>query len=63
MNSTTKGNYLEVKIFNLFQQQISQDKFFAKKEFCKIFRKKGYYSKDRESDIIFDVSIEIFLPG
>ncbi len=63
MNSTAKGNDLELKIFSLFQQEISQDRFFAKKEYCKIFRNKGYYSKDRESNILFDVSIEVYLPG
>nr|VFJ64957.1 MAG: Restriction endonuclease [Candidatus Kentron sp. FW] len=34
-----------------------------KREYCKIFPKKGYYSKDREKDIIFDISIEATLPG
>lgn len=30
---------------------------------CKIFRKKGYYSRDREDFIIFDISVEVFMPG
>ena len=62
-NSTTKGNDLETRIFRLLQEEVSQDRFFIKKEFCKIFHKKGYYSRDREGEIVFDVSIEVFLPG
>ncbi len=63
MNTVQKGDKLEDRIFDLFTQEIENDRFFAKKECCKVFKKKGYYSKDREKDIIFDVSIEISLPG
>ena len=63
MDTTTKGDALEDAIYDLFDQIIDDDLFFCKKECCSLFRKKGYYSKDRESRIIFDVSIEITLPG
>ena len=62
MNSVQKGDQLEDKIFNYFKDLIDSDQFLAKKSNCKIFQKKGYYSKDREGNIIFDVSIEIFFP-
>ena len=63
-NSTTgKGNALELQIRDLFQREIDDDKFWVKKENCKVFWKKGYFSKDRGKEIIFDISIEIFLPG
>lgn len=62
-NSTHKGDALEKCIFGLFQTEIEADRFWAKKENCKIFWKKGYYSKDRERDIVFDVSIELYMPG
>ncbi len=63
MNTIKKGDQLEDKIYNLFTEEISAGRFFATKECCQIFKKKGYYSKDRKKDIIFDVSIEITLPG
>ncbi len=63
MNTTKKGDKLEDKAFDVFESQIAEDCFFAKREFCKIFRKKGYYSRDREKNIIFDISVEITLPG
>lgn len=63
MNTTEKGDKLENKVFELFSDDISRDRFWSKKECCKIFKKKGYYSRDRKKNIIFDVSIEISLPG
>jgi Zn-dependent peptidase ImmA (M78 family) len=63
MNTTKKGDELELAIFNLFKAQIESDRFFATKECCRIFHRKGYYSRDRETEIIFDVSIEISMPG
>lgn len=63
MNSTAEGDKLEGRIFALFQTEIAAGRFFAKSECCKVHRKKGYYSKDRETLIVFDISIEIFLPG
>lgn len=63
MDTTKKGNSLEDDIFALFSGEISEDRFFAKKECCRIYQKKGYYSKDREKEIVFDIAIEISLPG
>ena len=62
MNTTRVGDTLEESILGLFQTEIEADRFFAKKDNCRIFRKKGYHSKDRAGEIIFDVSIEIYLP-
>lgn len=62
-SSTRKGDVLESKIFELLTSEIESDRFWAKRECCKIYWKKGYYSKDRGSNIIFDISIEVFLPG
>jgi Zn-dependent peptidase ImmA (M78 family) len=63
MDTTKKGDELEDQIFELFNDEISNDRFWAKKECCKVYQKKGYYSRDREKNIIFDISIEISLPG
>lgn len=63
MSSTSIGDAFETEIFNYLKSSIEDGSFWAKKENCKLCRKKGYYSKDRGSNIIFDVSIEIYLPG
>lgn len=61
--TTRKGNALEEQIHQLFLTEIDADRFWAKKQNCKVFWKKGYFSKDRGTKIIFDISIEVYLPG
>lgn len=61
--TTGKGNALEEQIHKLFLTELDTDRFWAKKQNCKVFWKKGYFSKDRGTKIIFDISIEIYLPG
>lgn len=63
MSSVQVGNKLEDAIYALFREEIDAGRFFSDKSCCKLYKKKGYYSKDRKSNIIFDVSIELFLPG
>jgi len=63
LTTIEKGDALEKRIRDLFQTEINADRFWAKSANCKVFWKKGYHSKDRQSEIVFDVSVEIFLPG
>lgn len=63
MNTTKKGETLEIAVFNLLKAQIDADHFFAKKECCSIFRRKAYYSEKRKASIVFDISIELRFPG
>jgi hypothetical protein len=63
VNTTKKGDILESQIFTLLKREIVKGHFFVKPDCCRIFSKKGYYSRDREKDIIFDLSLEIYLPG
>lgn len=63
MNTTKKGDALEIAVFDLLKGQIDADRFFAKKECCSIFRRKGYFSEKRKANIVFDISIEIRFPG
>lgn len=63
MNTTKKGDALEVAVFNLLKAQIDGDRFFTRKDCCRIFHRKGYYSEKRKKNIIFDISIEVSLPG
>lgn len=63
MNTTEKGNKLESKVYDLFSEAIVNGNFLAANENCEIFSKKGYYSRDRKKEIVFDISIEISMPG
>lgn len=63
MTTIQKGNSFEDKVFNFFKNLIDSNDFYIQKEYCKIFAKKGYYSKDRKKDIVFDITIEVYLPN
>lgn len=63
MNTTAKGDKLEAAIYDLFTRLIDNGDFWAKKEFCRLQAKPKYHSRDRGSDITFDLSIEIWMPG
>src|SRR5436190_14670271 len=63
MNTNKKADALESTIFKLIKKEIGQGRFFVSLDKCKIFSKKGYYSKDREKNIIFDIAVEVYLPG
>ncbi len=63
MNTTKKGDQFEALVHDQLLREIREDKFLANEDRCHIYKKKGYYSRDRKKKIIIDISIEIFLPG
>lgn len=63
MNTVAKGDKLETEVFRLFQRIIDEGDFWAKREFCKLTPKARYFSRTREKEIVFDLAVEIWLPG
>jgi Zn-dependent peptidase ImmA (M78 family) len=63
MSSTSRGVDLEKRVFSLLEAEITANRFIARPECCAIFHQKAYYSRDRLSNIVFDVAIELTLPG
>src|SRR5262245_3751014 len=63
MSTTAKGDAFEADVFEAISRMIDENRFFSRPDCCRIFRKKGYYSKDRECEIVFDVAVEIRVPG
>lgn len=63
MNSTATGSRFEEKVFAFLKREIANGRLPFRPENCKIFRQQPYYSKDRESNIVFDIAIEIYRPG
>ncbi|MHC1550269.1 ImmA/IrrE family metallo-endopeptidase [Phyllobacterium sp. K27] len=66
MNSTQKGDNLEDAFYQyLLDQQRRGELVYGLNppDNCKIFKKKGYYCKERAADIQFDVVIEIYRLG
>lgn len=62
MSTTKKGEELEIAVFNFLKEEIESNRFPVKKEFCRLHRQKGYFSRDRGSHSFFDVSVEVWLP-
>ncbi|HEX9980160.1 MAG TPA: ImmA/IrrE family metallo-endopeptidase [Flavobacterium sp.] len=62
MNTTEIGNDFENKVFLLIKELLEKDEFTVPGKRSRIYQKKGYYSENRNSEIITDISIETFLP-
>lgn len=62
MNTVEIGDRFEARVYNLFDNELVSGRLPFRSEACKVFRKKGYYSNDRQKDIIVDISIEAWLP-
>lgn len=58
MNTVKKGNDFEDRVYQMICQMINDDTFFLPGKFCKVYQKKGYYSKERDANIIIDISVE-----
>ena len=58
MNSVNKGDTFEKRVFDRFQDELKKDNLHVSGNKSQIFRKKGYYSRDRQTEIIMDISIE-----
>lgn len=63
MNTFAKGDAFENDVFSILSSEIKNGNLGISPKSARIYSKKGYYSKDREKDIIMDVSIEIWLPN
>ena len=63
MSSIKKGNTFEDEVFALVRSELVAERLGMLLTAARVFKGKGYYSRDRESDIIIDVSIEVWLPN
>ena len=63
MNSVAKGNAFEDRVFAALTSELNGDKLGLSPNLAKPFKKKGYYSRDRDAGIIVDMSIEVWLPN
>jgi hypothetical protein len=63
MSTTAKGDAFEKLVFTAIKRELENGRLGLSPSACQIYRKKGYYSKERDADIIVDISIEITRPG
>ncbi|MBW1614209.1 MAG: restriction endonuclease [Deltaproteobacteria bacterium] len=62
MNTVAKGDELENQTFDLLRGEFERGRLGIDSSSGRIFKKKGYYSKEREKEIIVDISIEVWPP-
>ncbi|MFY7938794.1 MAG: ImmA/IrrE family metallo-endopeptidase [Flavobacterium sp.] len=62
MNTTKKGNDFEDKVFAIINDLLKKDEFTVHGKRSVIYQKKPYFSENRKSEIVTDISIETFLP-
>lgn len=63
MNSTAAGRTFEEKVFAYIKRELANGRLPFSREHCKVVHQKGYHSKDREDEIVFDIAIEVYRPG
>jgi hypothetical protein len=62
MSSVARGNAFEDRVFKAVQKELKEDRLGLSPKLAVPFKRKGYYSRDRERDIVVDISIEVWLP-
>ena len=63
MTSVSKGNAFEDCVFDAVTTELQRDSLGLSPKLATPFKKKGYYSRDRDAEIIVDISIEVWLPN
>ena len=56
--SKNTGSAFENEVYQIVNNMVKSNKFILANPYVRVHKKKGYYSKDREKDIIFDVTVE-----
>ena len=63
MDPVAKGNSFEDIVFLAMKEELKNDCLGLSSSCCKVFQKKAYFSRDRRSNIVVDISIEVWIPG
>jgi hypothetical protein len=62
MSSIAKGDAFEDRVYKAIKKELNGDRLGLSPKCAKIFKKRKYYSRDRDNDIICDISVEMWLP-
>ncbi|HSK73384.1 MAG TPA: restriction endonuclease [Pyrinomonadaceae bacterium] len=63
INTTKKGNDFEARVYKVIETELKTGKLGLIPECAQLFAKKPYYSRDRNANIVVDLSIEVTIPG
>ena len=63
ISTTAKGDNFEARVFEILRTMVISNELPINGNYSKVFRKKEYYSQQRKSNIVVDISVECTLPG
>jgi len=63
LGTTARGDAFEERVYSALTEELQNERLCASPRNARIFRKKPYHSRDRGSDIVTDISVELFLPS
>jgi hypothetical protein len=63
MNTTQRGDRFEAKVHRWLSKEVGEGRFFVHPAHSRVYRRKAYWSSDREADVIVDLSIESTMRG
>ena len=63
MSTVAKGTAFENRVFAAVQAELTADRLGLSPALARPYVRKAYYSRDRDADIITDVSIEVWIPS
>lgn len=61
-SSLARGTAFEDRAFAGIQRELAEDRLGLSPKAARLFRNKGYFSRDRDANVIVDISIEVWLP-
>lgn len=62
MSTVAKGDAFEDEIYSLLKRELEDGRLGIDANSAWIYQKKAYYSKDRDKDVVVDISIEVWPP-
>lgn len=63
MDTTARGDAFEQRVYGALVKELENERWGVSPRAARIFQRKAYHSRDRQANIVTDVSIEVFLPG
>ena len=63
MNTVQIGDEFELKSYELIKKAVEDDQLGISPKNSRVFRKKGYFSRKGNRNILFDLSIEVWPPN
>lgn len=61
--SKEKGDALELAVFEEVVRALNAGEFGLSPEACRVYRQKSYFSHQRQTSVLLDVTVELFSPG